>query len=249
MRALLSIAIVGSIGACDVVFGIDHLKDPSGSGGEIDGGIPVDAPLERYYVQSKAEAIANGARLTSTTVKLGNVFSGDVLLVAVCTLKGNPITNVSDTQGNVYRSLGPAATAELQADLFITDLPLTSNLFSVIVKYEGSGAVNPDVRVAEYRHLVIPPLGAMADTRAMEGVSQLSATVHGVTAPSLLFAANCMKTYTLDIPGFTSREQPAVNGDRIADQNVDAAGDYSATTLGSGSAAIIMTLASVPALP
>src|SRR5258706_386653 len=142
------------------------------------------------------------------------------------------VQSVSDTKGNIYsRAVGPTVLAgsATQSIYYAPNIAAaTANTVSVTF---NTAAVNPDIRIAEYRGIATSSPVDVTAAATGNSVSSDSGTVVTTSANDLLIGASVVQTHATG-PGtsYTQRIVTDPDGDILEDRVVTSTGSYGATS-------------------
>ncbi|HKR28549.1 MAG TPA: IPT/TIG domain-containing protein, partial [Acidobacteriaceae bacterium] len=156
------------------------------------------------------------------------------------------VQSVTDSSGNTYQlAIGATSGTALRQSIYYAS-GIKGGSDTVTVTF-SQAAVNPDIRILEYRGVSTLDATAGASgsgTTASSG----SATVHSPN--ELIFGANTVHTGNVSAgSGFTARIITTPDSDLAEDQVASAAGTYSATAPLTSSGGWVMQMASFSAAP
>ncbi|HEV2278241.1 MAG TPA: hypothetical protein VGS02_08695, partial [Acidobacteriaceae bacterium] len=156
------------------------------------------------------------------------------------------VQSVTDSAGNTYQlAVGPTSGTALRQSIYYAS-GIRSGSNTVTVTF-SQAAVNPDVRILEYRGVSTLDATAAASgsgTTASSG----AATIHSNS--ELIFGANTVSTGNSGAgSGFTARIITSPDSDLAEDKTVTTTGSYSATAPLTSSGAWVMQMATFSAAP
>ena len=156
------------------------------------------------------------------------------------------VRSVTDTAGNTYQlAVGPTSGTALRQSIYYAS-GIRSGSDTVTVTF-NQAAVNPDVRILEYRGVSTLDATAAASgsgTTASSG----AATIHSNS--ELIFGANTVSTGNSGAgSGFTARIITSPDSDLAEDETVTSTGSYGATAPLTSSGNWVMQMATFSAAP